>query len=186
MFKPVTTVMRWIYQFNQHTSIQLPSSPKTPGWRRMTSEDIPSALALVNKWSSQFEIRQVFNSEEEFAYVFLLQKSVFTYIVEDKSNIITDLVSYSLFNQFDVHQPYAYITTVVSTESPVKQLIIDALVCATENGATRTLICQYNIQSESLASLSFQPYEKCVIHFYNYRYREISQTKFWTLLFYII
>ena len=56
--------MGWVYQFNQLTGSQLPSSPRTPGWRRMTSEDVPSALALVNKWSSQFGIRQVFNSEE--------------------------------------------------------------------------------------------------------------------------
>ena len=34
--------------------------------RRMTSEDVPSALALINKWSSQFEIRQIFRSEEEY------------------------------------------------------------------------------------------------------------------------
>ena len=95
LFKPVTTIMLWTYMFNQLTNSQLPSSPRTSGWRRMTSEDIPSALALINKWSSQFEIRQVFNSEEEFAHEFLLQKDVHTYVVEDKSDNITDLVCYN-------------------------------------------------------------------------------------------
>jgi len=37
----------------------------------MTSEDVSSALALVNKYSSQFEIRRVFTSEEEFSHNFL-------------------------------------------------------------------------------------------------------------------
>ena len=59
LLKPVTTIMEWRYQFSQLTSSQLPSSTRTPGWRRMTPEDIPSALALINKWSSQFEIRQM-------------------------------------------------------------------------------------------------------------------------------
>ena len=114
LFKPVTTIMLWTYKFNQPTSSQLPSSPRTSGWRRMTSEDVPSALALINKWSSQFEIRQVFNSEEEFAHNFLLQKDVCTYVVEDKSNNITDLVSYIL--PYHVDQPHAVIHAVVSTQ----------------------------------------------------------------------
>ena len=154
LFKPVTTIIVWMYKFNQLTNSQLPSSPRTPGWRRMTSKDVPSALALINKWSSQFEIRQVFNSEEEFAHNFLLQKNTHTYVVEDKSNNITDLVCYKL--PYYVDPTHAAITTVVSTQSPVKQLIIDALVCVRLNGAVIVTICQYNIESDILASLSFQ------------------------------
>ena len=180
LLKPVTTIMVWTYKFNQPTSSQLPSSPRTPGWRRMRSEDVPSVLALINKWSSQFEIRQVFNSEEEFAHDFLLQKEVCTYVVEDKSNNITDLVCYEL--PYYVDQPHAAINTVVSTQSPVKQLIIDALVCVRLNGAVIVTICQYNIESDILASLSFQPSESLTHHFYNYRHHKISQAKFWTFV----
>ena len=60
IIKPLCNL--WKYFYSYPTSSQLPSSPKIPGWRRMTSEDVPSALALINKWSLQFEIRQVFNS----------------------------------------------------------------------------------------------------------------------------
>ena len=94
--KPISTTHLWRYKFDHPSnSLQLPSSPRTPGWRRMTSEDVPSALALVNKWSSQFEIRQVFNSEEEFAHIFLcptMKNVLFAYVVENKTNKITDLV----------------------------------------------------------------------------------------------
>ena len=175
LFKPVTTIILWIYMFNKPTSSQLPSSPRTPGWRRMTSEDVPSALALINKWSSQFEIRQVLNSGIEVSHKFL-NKDVYTYVVEDTSKNITDLISYSLPY---IQQTCASITTVVSTQSPVEQLIIDALVCARENGATTMLIRQCNIESDILASLSFLPFEYQTYHFYNYRYHEISQVKFW-------
>ena len=176
LFKPISTVMWWVCKLN-HSQLQLPSSPRTPGWRRMTSEDVPSALALINKWSSQFEIRQVFNSEEEFTYNFLLHRFMDTYVVEDKSNNITDLVCYTLS---DMPQFHSTITTLVSTQIPVEQLIIDALVCARENNQTAVSLRQYNIESDILASLSFQPsgYYN-TFHFYNYRYYEISQTKFW-------
>ena len=169
LFKPVTTINVWSYDI---TSSQLPSSPRTPGWRRMTSEDVPSALALINKWSSQFEISQVFNSEEETSYNFL-NNFAFTYVVEDNPNNITDLVSYRLH----VSYAYVHITTVVSTQSPVKQLITDALVCARENGAEAAAIFQFNIDSDILTSLSFQPANQCIFHFYNYRCHEVSQSK---------
>ena len=176
LFKPLSTVVSWVCKLN-HSQLQLPSSPRTPGWRRMTSEDVPSALALINKWSSQFEIRQVFNSEEEFSYNFLSHRFMVTYVVEDKSNNITDLVCYTLS---DMPQLHSAITTLVSTQTPVKQLIIDALVCAREKSQTAVSLYQYNIESHILASLSFQPsgYYN-TFHFYNYRYYEISQTKFW-------
>ena len=174
LLKPVTMIIEWRYQFSQFTSSQLPSSPRTPGWRRMTSEDVSSALVLINKWSSQFEIRQVFSSEEEISYNFLLQKFIFTYVVEDKFNNITDLISYTLF---PVPHNSAYVYVVVSTQSPVKELITDALVCARENGASVAAIAQCNIDSDILTSLSFQPYEYCILSFYNYRYHEISQAK---------
>ena len=142
----------------------------------MTSEDVPSALALINKWSSQFEIRQVFNSEEEFAHNFLLHKSMLTYIVEGKPNNVTDLICYAMSY---LKQSYIFINAVVSTQSPVKQLIIDALVCARENGAIMASIFQFNIESDILASLSFLPSAERYVNFCNYRYHEISQTKFW-------
>ena len=173
LFKPVTTIMVWSYQFNQSTSSQLPSSPRTPGWRRMTSEDIPSALALINKWSSQFEIGRVFSSED-FTHSFLLQKYMVTYVVEDKSNKIADLVHGSITSTIIVGN----IAILISTQSPVKQLIIDALVCARENGAIAMTIYQRNIESDILASLSFQPSFNETRHFYNYSYHEISHSKF--------
>ena len=178
LFKPVTTIMVWSYQFNQLASSQLPSSPRTPGWRRMTSKDVPSALALINKWSLQFEIRQVFGSEEEFVYNTLMQEYVITYIIVSKFNSVTDLVSFALSGL-----PTIYINALISTQSPVKQLIIDTLVCARENRAKKITIHQRNIESDILASLSFQPSHFETIHFYNYRYHEVSQANFLNFTF---
>ena len=173
LFKPITTTMVWSYQFNQPASSQLPTSPRTPGWRRMTSQDVPIALALINKWSSQFKIRQVFNSEEELVHK--LQKHGVTYIVNDKLNNITDLISFMFFRGMNI----AHISMLISTQSPVKQLIIDALVCARDNGVKSVTLNQYNIESDIISSLLFQSNGPDTFHLYNYRHDEISQAKFW-------
>jgi len=180
MLKPITTVHFWTYIFDHPTNSQLPSSPRTPGWRRMTSEDVPNALALINKWSSQFEIRQVFNSEEEFSHDFMcptVPNHVFTYVVENESNNITDLVSFRLTNVPHLH---VMITTVVSTQSRVKQLIMDALVCAKKIGAKDLGISQCDdVKPDILSSLSFQCKGSLYNFFvYNYKHHEVPETSF--------
>ena len=190
IIKPINTTHVWSSGFNNPTSSQLPSSPRTPGWRRMTSEDVPSALALINKWSSQFEIRRVFNSEE-FTHTFLyptVPNSVFTYVVENEINNITDLVSFKLLPKSSSHV-FSDITTVVSTKSSVKQLIMDILVCVKKTSAEvfgcyprELTISQCNIDPDVLSSLSFQCRVKnnhMDYFIYNYRYHEVPEAKFW-------
>ena len=136
MLKPITEQHVWDYTFDHPMNSQLPSSPRTPGWRRMTLEDVPSVFALVNKWSSQFEIRQVFSSEEEFLIHYVcptITNFVHTYVVEGKTNNITDFISFRLTTT----QPNGTIIAVVPTQSPVNLLITDALVCAIKFGVKR-------------------------------------------------
>ena len=184
LLKPITTIHKRIYSFDHPAnSGQLPSSPRTPGWRRMTSEDVPSALALINKWSSQFEIRQVFNSEEEFVHYYLcptVPNYIYTYVVENEANNITDLVNFGLISK--AHMRFS-INTVASTQSPIKQLIIDALVCAKELGAKDLIISNWNIKLDVLSSLSFhwENTSSTCFSIYNYKYHEISETRVWYL-----
>ena len=179
-FKPVITSMYWHCSFTDTTSYQLPNSPRTPGWRKMTSEDVPSVLALVNKYSSQFEIRQVFTSEEEFSHHFLCpgipnrpdSTSVSTYVVIN--NNITDLASYYL-RKSDDGCIWAYLI-VVSTSSPLKQLIMDVMVCARNNGAVGVQLLQGKIKSAILSSLAFhQSDSPSRLFLYNYNYSEVPQ-----------
>ena len=181
IIKPLSNVHLWRYFYNYPTSSQLPSSPRTPGWRRMTSEDVPSTLALINKWSSQLEIRQVFNSEEEFVHYYLcptMPNYVYTYVVENDGNNITDLVSFTLVNKTNIQFS---ISTVTSTLSPLKQLIIDALVCAKELDATEMMTSNWNIKPDVLSSLSFHCEDDFSTGFsiYNYKYYEISEARAW-------
>ena len=49
ILKPVATLTSWKYDFKDTYNSPLPHSPTTPGWRAMTSKDIPSALALTKQ-----------------------------------------------------------------------------------------------------------------------------------------
>ena len=179
--KPIATSHIWQYDFNNPSITPLPSSPRTPGWRRMTSEDVPKALALVNKWSSQFEIRQVLNSEEEFAYNFLCSiqpNYVYTYVVEDEGNI-TDLVSFRLISKMDM---VFCIIIVAPKRSLIKQLLIDALACAKELGFKVLAMKNFYIKPDILLSLSFHYQSSRYFSIYNYKYHEISETRFWNMM----
>ena len=180
LLKPLVVTHLWSYHFNDLTNSQLPSSPRTPGWRRMTSEDVPSALALINKWSSQFEIRQVFNSEEELHYQLLcpvVPSLMFTYLVPNEIDDISDLVAIRLVDKTTM--TFA-ITALVCTQSPVKQLITDAVVCAKEIGAKVLKISQRIFKPEVLLSVSFQLEDDCsCFSMYNYKYHEVHESNAW-------
>ena len=181
VMKPITTLHTWQYNFDNPTSSQLPSSPRTPGWRRMTSEDVPSALAFINKWSSQFEIGQVFDNEEELAYNLLcliLPNYVYTYIVENEIDNITDLVSFKSINK--MHMVFS-IQIVAFTQTPIKQLLIDAFVCAKDLGVKVLIINNLNIKPDILP-LSFHCQSPYNFSIYNYRYHETEETSVWIMM----
>jgi len=171
VLKPVTTNTIWYYKF-KHASYKL-STPRTPGWRRMTPDDVPNALALFNKYTSQFEVRQLFTSEE-FSHCFLcpaVPNHVITYVVVNENNI-TDLVRCVLE---DDPVTVVRIYPIIYTHTPVKQLISEVMACARNTGAVGLSITQHNIKTESLLSLSFKPVSSQDYYFFNYKYHEIPE-----------
>jgi len=184
ILKPVATVIPWVHQFTDFTSHQFLNSPTTLGWRKMIPGDVPSALDLVNSYLSQFEISPIFTAEDFNHYFLPLvtpHYSVNTYVVENFSNKITDLVS-ALFT-FNDGASLASITIVASMHSPVKQLIMDMMVYARDSGASYITISQCNIKIETLSSLLFKQvtpdHFRVAYNFYNYKYPEIAVDKFW-------
>jgi len=178
--KPVTMITTWSCLVFHPAEYLLFSPSKTLGWRNIASKDIPSALALVNNHASQFEIGQFLTSEEEFRHYFLGQfapKFIYTYVVEFEDSI-TDLVSYRLL--YSNGKPSrAVVTALVSTRTPVEDLIKNTTICAKNNGVISLSVSQQDLQIDTLLSLSFSkesPMQRCL---YNYKYPEISQTQFW-------
>ena len=129
------------------------ATPRTVGLRRMKPSDVPKALALTNQYTSQFEIGQVFQSEEEFSHCFLspLQDDVTTYVVEEsKSGNITDMFSFrtGMFGslRYNVKGKVAEAIAIVAPTSSAKQLITDLLICAKEQKAYVVILPRFSLK----------------------------------------
>ena len=178
ILKPVTTVTSWTYIFHGE-NLPLPHSPKTPGWRAMTSKDILSALTLTNKYTSQFEIGRIFQSEEEFSYCFMcpmIENYMQTYVVEDPvTHDITDVVGYKLDKSKD-SITVAFCTILIAAKSPPRQLLIDILVCARQAMADMFNTLQFGLGRDVFENL-FNYGKRVHWHLLNYQYNEINENQ---------
>ena len=177
--KPVIT--HDMYACDLH-SYSLPyTSPRTVGLRRMKPSDVPKAFTLTNQYTSQFEIGQVFQSEEEFSHWFLspLRDDLTTYVVEEpNSGNITDMFSFITGVAFDFKSSKAgIVTALVITKSSPKQLITDLLVCMKQQNITDVLLFQYGLKKHlftDFTKLSEFTGQQAHWLFYNYKYPEVD------------
>ena len=185
IIKPFTSLSLWMFHF---AIMRLPhSSIQTPGWRRMKKKDISSALALANKYTSQFKIRQVFTSKSEFShYLFCpsISDYISTYVVEDrKSGNITDMIGYRVEILNDT-LTCAHITTVISTKTPVRQLLVDLLLCVKQTKAKIVQTLQFGLKEEVFTGLFYRcPYYR-YWYPYNFSYPEVSESQVYVFGFY--
>ena len=151
------------------------ATPRTVGLRRMTPSDVPKALALTNQYTSQFEIGQVFQSEEEFSHWFLspLRDYVTTYVVEEpNSDNITDMFSIHYLSN-----NAAIVAALVITKSSPKQLITDLLVLMKQQNVTFASLCQCGLKEDLFTDFSKSSElvdEQFHFLFYNYKYHEVD------------
>ena len=182
IFKPFVTLTKYKFIFSYKGCVKLPSSPTTPGWRPMTSKDIPSALALTNKYSSQFEIGQIFQSEKEFSYFFMcpvMENYMQAFVVEDPvTGDITDVAGFKLERGMLVHNIFAMVTILAPMKSPPRQLLIDLLVCAKEAKADILYTFRFGLDKEVFEDLLIVESKNCFWHFVNYRYDEIDESEY--------
>ena len=176
IIKPISTLTLWSYVFSEPF---LPGSLKTVGLRKMTEKDIPSALALTNQYTSQFEIRQIFQTEEEFSHYFFnssLPNFVFTYVVEDLSTAgsITDMFCFKLSRDRTV---FAGVNAIVVTKTPPRQLITDILVCAQKEGANVVNTYLYGLSKVYFDNLFIKSGHNTPMHLLNYNYPEVDEEK---------
>ena len=160
-------------------SYSLPyTSPRTVGLRRMKPSDVPKAFTLTNQYTSQFEIGQVFQSEEEFSHWFLspLRDNLTTYVVEEpNSGNITDMFS-SITYDYESSKAANVIALVITKSSP-KQLITDLLVCMKQQNVTYVSLFQYGLKKHlftDFSKMSGFTGQQFYWLFYNYRYPEVD------------
>ncbi|CAH0549780.1 unnamed protein product [Brassicogethes aeneus] len=114
---------------------KLPDKPKTPGFRRMTQEDVPQAHKLLVEYLKRFELAPHF-TEEEFVHWFMPRPNIIDSFVVEAGGDITDMVSYYTLPSTVMHHHQhknlkaAYSFYNVSKETPWLQLMNDALISA--------------------------------------------------------
>ena len=185
VIKPFTRLSLWQFEFD----LPLPrNNIETPGWRKIKKKDITRALDLANKHTSQFEIRQVFKSKSEFSHYFLcptVPDYISTYVVEDqKSGKITDMIGFrvEILNETLI---CAHITAIISTKTPVKQLLADLLVCAKQTKAHKLQTLQFGLKEEVFKKLRFFSCPHYRYWYpYNFSYPEVPESKVYVFGFY--
>ena len=179
IIKPIAALTSW--KFNFMWNFPLPHSPKTPGWRAMTSKDIPSALALTNKYASQFEIGQVFQSEEEFSHYLMcpvIENYMQVYVVEDPvTDNITDVAGFRLDQTVDGHRWQAIVNILVAAKFPARQLLIDLLVCAKQAKVDAIRTLKYGLTNDVFENLFSIESENYYCYLLNYHYYEVDESQ---------
>ena len=184
IIKPLVTLRVWHFKLDEDP---LPySTPQTAGLRKMTLKDIPNALVVTNKYTSQFEIGQVFQNEEEFIHWFLpppKDMHVVTYVVEDSiTGNITDMFSF----QIPVgDKTPSNVLAIVYTKTPSLGLVVDLLLCAKQHGLSEIFTYQFGLLGGIFDQIfvnneyiSMLRYFWSSLYLYNYSYPEVYQNKF--------
>ena len=178
IIRPTITLSCWVYDFS-HPLHPLPYNfPRTPGLRRMASEDVLTALALTNHYVSRFEIRQTFQTKEEFLHYFFCP-SVITYVIEEPvTGNITDMFGFWL-NTFgfikSTVKKSATVTAIVNTKSPTRQLITDLLLCAKQEKVDVLCTKQFGLPVCNFENLLVHDHQYEYWHILNYSYPEVSE-----------
>ena len=179
---PKSVISYDVYVWDSNIKSLPYTSPRTVGLRRMKSSDVPKAMALTNQYTLQFEIGQVFQSEEEFSHWFLcpLRDDVVSYVVEDPiSGNITDMFSFH-HGRFslgaDIRSNVVSVIALVIIGTPAKQLITDLLVCTTQENSIVVTMPRFGLK-EHLFTDFVKPSAivgqgHCL--FYNYKYPEVD------------
>ncbi|XP_057651343.1 glycylpeptide N-tetradecanoyltransferase [Diorhabda carinulata] len=114
---------------------KLPDKPKTPGFRKMTPNDVPQAHKLLEEYLSRFDLAPNFN-EEDFTHWFLPRTNIIDSFVVETNGEITDFISYYTLPSTVMHHPVhktlkaAYSFYNVSKGTPWIPLMTDALISA--------------------------------------------------------
>lgn len=115
--------------------LKLPENTKIEGLRALTAADVPGACKLLNEYLSNYKMVPEY-TDEEFGYWFLPRDNIINTYVVEKSNVITDMISFYTLPSTVVNHPThknikaAYSFYNVAKSQDWTDLMSDALVLA--------------------------------------------------------
>ncbi|GFR43176.1 hypothetical protein Agub_g4226 [Astrephomene gubernaculifera] len=157
---------------------KLPDTPATPGLREIRASDAEQVAELLNTHLQRYKVTQVFTPEEVAHWFQNVDNVINAYVVEspDSPGRVTDLVSfYTLPSSILGHPQHtelkaAYLYYNVSTVTPLKQLVSDAMVLAAARGYDVFNALDLMQNSTFLKDLKFGQGDG-QLHYYLYNWR---------------
>ena len=155
---------------------ELPSKPQISGFRKMEEKDIDQIDELIKKKRSIYKIYEIF-SKEEIAHYFLPRNNIiYTYVLEDENNKITDFFSFYGITRtiLDNNAKYkkinlAYSIINFNSSISIKELLKTEIILAKQNNFDTLHCIDYKEYSENFKELLFQEkVGKIKYYFYNF------------------
>ncbi|KAK9093831.1 hypothetical protein Scep_025300 [Stephania cephalantha] len=156
---------------------KLPDSTITPGFRKMELRDVPAVTRLLRTYLAQFAVAPDFDENDVEHWLLPEENVVDSFLVESpKTHEVTDFCSfYTLPSSILGNQNYtmlkaAYSYYNVSTQTPLLQLMNDALIVAKQNDYDVFNALDVMHNESFLKGLKFGPGDG-QLHYYLYNYR---------------
>lgn len=156
---------------------KLPDSTVTPGFRQMKLHDVPAVTRLIRSYLNQFSVAVNLDENEVEHWLLPTENVVDSYLVEcSETHEISDFCSfYTLPSTILGNQNYstlkaAYSYYIVSTKTPLLQLMNDTLVVAKRKDYDVFNALDVMHNETFLKELKFGPGDG-KLHYYLYNYR---------------
>ena len=156
---------------------ELPDEPQISGFRKMTEKDLDQIFDLIEKNRSKYKISEIF-SKEEISHLLLPRNNiVYTYVLEDENNKITDFCSF-----YGMSRPIlnnnntkikkinlAYSIMNFNSSISMKDLLKSAIILAKQNNFDAYHCIDYKEYSINFKELLFtEKIGKMKYYFYNF------------------
>ena len=155
---------------------ELPDEPQISGFRKMTEKDIDQIYELIEKNRNKYKIYEIF-SKEQISHLLLPRNNIiYTYVLEDENNKITDFCSFYAMNRTILknnskHKKIKLAYSIINYNSTIsmKELLKNTIILAKQNNFDAYNCIDYKENSDNFKELSFmEKIGKIKYYFYNF------------------
>jgi len=155
---------------------ELPDEPQISGFRKMTEKDIDQIYEIIEKNRNKYKVYEIF-TKEQISHLFLPRNNIiYTYVLEDENNKITDFCSFYCMNRTVLknnskHKKIKLAYSIMNYNSSIsmKDLLKSAIILAKQNNFDAYNCIDYKENSDNFKELSFmEKIGKIKYYFYNF------------------
>lgn len=155
---------------------ELPDKLQISGFRKMNEKDLEQIYQLMRKKNNNYKIYEIL-SKEELAHLILPNNNIiYTYVLENENNNITDFCSFYGFSRTILNKEskykkinLAYSIINFNSNIPMKELLKSAIILAKQNNFDAYHCIDYKENVDNFKELLFmRKIGKMKYYFYNF------------------